>query len=199
MVWIDPVRIRQNCVWVSEKRSCWIFFNHHDSKGSSFNRVCYLWPFLSIITATSSSTCTLVQELNEILSWFWKWLELSYPTYCLSSNFRPLYPAHADHFWKITSTTPLLTCSQTNDSSSRDQRTIHNRCGRRDLALRGKYFCNANQCFSTYVWYRNYRNRIKWGACLEMQIPHKCSQQHYSQMPKKKKNKTDTIQTTVDF
>lgn len=128
MVWIDTVRIRQNCVWVGEKRSCWIFLNHHDWKGSSFNRVCYLWPFLSIITTTSSSACTLVQELNEILSWFWKWLELSYPTYCLSSNFRPLYPAHADHFWKITSTTPLLICSQTNDSSSRDQRTIHNRC-----------------------------------------------------------------------
>lgn len=83
MVWINMVRIRHNCVWVSEKYKCWIFLKHRYWKDSSFHEVCYLWLFLSITTITSSST--LVEEFIQITSRFWKRLKPTYPVYLLTS------------------------------------------------------------------------------------------------------------------
>lgn len=85
MVWINMVRIRHNCVWVSEKYKCWIFLKHRYGKDSSFHEVCYLWPFLSITTITSSSSSTLVEEFIQITSRFWKRLKPTYPVYPLTS------------------------------------------------------------------------------------------------------------------
>lgn len=63
--------------------NCWIFLKHRYWKDSSFHEVCYFWPFLSITTITSSST--LVEELIQITSRFWKRLKPTYPVYLLTS------------------------------------------------------------------------------------------------------------------